>query len=214
MAVNPFGNEILSHMGVAAPTSNRTRIYTGFQIDHASGLRLSGGTSLLDQSTAIDFKNVNGVAEVVAGNTVRSGQFHVGNWRGWMPYTNNYNYLGRPDLRHKTYVSGFSGEISTKTTTYQALETDHTLLADATAGEFTITLPAVVSNLAGPSGNINRSLGRILVIKKIDVSANAVTIDGNASETIDGATTLDLTTQWQSVTLQCNGTAWFVISST
>ncbi len=48
-------------------------------------------------------------------------------------------------------------------------------------------------------------------IKKVDVSVNTVTVDGNASETIDGATTAVLTTQWESITIHCNGTAWFIL---
>jgi hypothetical protein len=75
-----------------------------------------------------------------------------------------------------------------------------TQLTDASAGAFTVNLPAATA-----------ALGLIYNLKKIDASANAVTIDANASETIDGALTLALTTQWQSTRIQSNGTAWFVL---
>lgn len=76
---------------------------------------------------------------------------------------------------------------------------DGLLLADATAAAITVTLPAAAS-----------SAGRWLVVKKIDASANLVTLDGNASETIDGATTKALTAQYDSITVHCDGIAWWV----
>jgi hypothetical protein len=77
---------------------------------------------------------------------------------------------------------------------------DYTLVCDATAAGFTVTLPAAATNT-----------GRIFNIKKVDSSVNAVTIDGNGAETIDGAATLAITTQWTSIKVQCTGTAWIVI---
>lgn len=79
--------------------------------------------------------------------------------------------------------------------------TQHTLLVDATAANRTITLPAA----SGVSG-------RIYVIKKIDSSANTVTIDPNAAELIDGAATKVLSAQWDSLTIQSDGTSWFIIA--
>jgi hypothetical protein len=48
-------------------------------------------------------------------------------------------------------------------------------------------------------------------VKKIDVSAFTVTIDGNASETIDGVTTKVITAQFALFTIQSNGTGWDII---
>jgi phosphatidate phosphatase APP1 len=78
--------------------------------------------------------------------------------------------------------------------------THHTVLCDATSAGFTITLPTAAS-----------SSGRIYIIKKIDATVNVVTIDGDGSETIDGATTQSLSTQWQTLRIQSNGTSWYVI---
>lgn len=90
--------------------------------------------------------------------------------------------------------------IATKTTTYTALPTDDILLGDASGGAFSITLPAATA-----------STGLVLTIKKIDASANAVTIDGNASETIDGATTKALGSQYASYEIACDGSAWYIV---
>jgi hypothetical protein len=86
-----------------------------------------------------------------------------------------------------------------KTTTYTALLTDDAIECDASGGAFTVTLPAAAT-----------STGVKYYIKKTDASANAVTIDGNASETIDGATTKALSSQWASYTIICNGSSWSI----
>jgi hypothetical protein len=75
-----------------------------------------------------------------------------------------------------------------------------TVLVDATAANVVITLPAAADNES-----------RLYNVKKIDAGANTVTADANASETIDGQATQVLTTQYQSMTLQSNGTAWFIV---
>jgi hypothetical protein len=67
----------------------------------------------------------------------------------------------------------------------------------ASGGAVTITFYAA-------SGNA----GKIITVKKTDSSANAVTLDGNASETLDGATTLALSNQYDSATFVCDGTNW------
>jgi NADPH-dependent ferric siderophore reductase len=98
-------------------------------------------------------------------------------------------------------AAGAIQAIVSKTSAYTATVNDRTILVDATGGAVTVTLPAAADNS-----------GRIYTVKKVDSSANAVTVDGNASETIDGATTRVLSEQWEEVTFQCNGTSWFVLS--
>ena len=92
-----------------------------------------------------------------------------------------------------------------KTSDYQSVEADRDKLirADATSGAVTVTLVA-----AATAGD-----GFMLAIKKIDSSGNAVIIDGNASETIDGAATVTLSNQYEVAILICNGTSWNIINS-
>lgn len=78
-----------------------------------------------------------------------------------------------------------------KSATYTAVDGD-AVMADATTAAFTVTLPAATS-------------GRRVLIKKIDASANAVTIGA----TVDGTVNPTLTFQWQSMALIADGTAWF-----
>ncbi len=94
----------------------------------------------------------------------------------------------------------FGAAIVTKTSTYTATANDFTILCDATGGAITINLPAA-------SGCARR----IYNIKKIDSSGNGVTIDGNASETIDGSTTKSTTTQYTNFQIQCDGSNWYIL---
>jgi hypothetical protein len=47
-------------------------------------------------------------------------------------------------------------------------------------------------------------------IIKTDSSANAVTVDGNGSETISGALTLVIGVQYSGYEIACDGTGWHI----
>ena len=81
-------------------------------------------------------------------------------------------------------------------------DTNHTVLVNAAGGVKTVNLPAA-------SG----ATGKTFIIKKTDSSSNNVTIDPNASETIDGSSTFAFNAQYRAVTIQCDGTNWHIISS-
>lgn len=99
-------------------------------------------------------------------------------------------------------TGGLQTNYSAKTTTYTIVSTDYTVTGDATSGAFTITLPTAAS-----------VAGKIYVIKKTDASGNAVTVGTTSSQTIDGATTYALATQYKYVTVQSNGSNWFIIGN-
>ena len=89
------------------------------------------------------------------------------------------------------------GAVATKSGVYTITNADETLLCDATSGAFAITLPAAPVS------------GEWYSIQKIDSSVNAVTIGGNGKNVM-GAASQTLPAQWNSYTVQYNGTAWFV----
>ena len=91
-------------------------------------------------------------------------------------------------------------EVRRVTASGNVLGTDYLILADATAGAVTVTLPKA-----------SDSLGRILLVKKLDASANAVTIDGDGTETIDNLASVAITTQNTTVRMLCDGLAWWRI---
>lgn len=73
------------------------------------------------------------------------------------------------------------------------------VLVDASGGSRTVTLYAA----SGRSGNQ-------VSVKKTDSSANTVTIDGNASETIDASTTQVISAQFTSLSMVCDGSNWHI----
>ncbi len=90
--------------------------------------------------------------------------------------------------------------VATKTANYTALQSDDVILGDATSGAITITLPTAVG-----------FSGKVFNVKKTDSSVNSVTIATTSSQTIDGALTAPLISQYQSLTLVSNGTNWSVL---
>ncbi len=88
----------------------------------------------------------------------------------------------------------------TKTGDYTLTADDVTVFADSSGGAITITLPAV-SGLAGTFYHI----------KKVDTSGNSVTLDANGSETIDKQLTQVITASYTSITVQTDGTEWWII---
>ena len=81
------------------------------------------------------------------------------------------------------------------------VENDYDMFkVDTTGGNVTVTLPAAQLHS-----------GRVINIKRMDASANTLTVDGNAAETIDGSATLLIPTQYESFTLLCDGTGWIII---
>ena len=68
------------------------------------------------------------------------------------------------------------------------------------SGGYSVTLPPVAD-----------SKDRVLVFKRFTTASN-VTIDGNGSETIDGATTMVLAADYTSIIIVCDGDEWHIIS--
>jgi hypothetical protein len=85
-------------------------------------------------------------------------------------------------------------------TTYTIEGKKFILVDDDTAGAaVTITLPPAID-----------STDRVIVVKKIGSTA-AVTVDGNSSELIDGATTTSIVSQYTALQLVSDGANWFKI---
>jgi hypothetical protein len=92
--------------------------------------------------------------------------------------------------------------LSSVSTTSSLPVTARFVAADATAGAITLTLPAasVVAQ-------------RVIVVQKVDSSGNAVTLDGNGAETINGSATIALASRYDTVQLYSSGLGWTVIAA-
>lgn len=94
-----------------------------------------------------------------------------------------------------------STSISADTTVTSASNTN--IFADATSGNITVTLPAASTT------------DKKFLVKKIDSSANTVTVTRAGSDTIEGSNTVVLTAQYQWLVVQSDGTAtWKVVGRT
>lgn len=104
----------------------------------------------------------------------------------------NDNFAARHSLDRTTITHAASP--------YTVLASDQWIEADASAGAITILLPAVAS-----------SDNRSIYVTTKSVAGGNVTIDGNASETINGSTTLVLSAQYAGKRLLCNSSGWYAI---
>jgi len=71
------------------------------------------------------------------------------------------------------------------------------VLADASTGAITITLPSPAANAR-------------VAVKKVDSSTNNVTVDAGTAN-IDGDTTFTLEIQYESYEFYCDGTEWYIL---
>lgn len=102
----------------------------------------------------------------------------------------------------RDYVGQDKAPITTVTTntTLDADVDGGTVLVDATAGNVTVTLPAAAD-----------ADERRYSIKRLDASVNTVTIAADGAELIDGSNTATLVVQYESVTIHCDGSAWWIL---
>lgn len=78
------------------------------------------------------------------------------------------------------------------------------VLADATDGTITINLPPVAT-----------AAGKVITVKKVGTGTNAITLDPNESETIEGASNYAALDAANDVaTFGCDGTQWVLLGST
>lgn len=100
-----------------------------------------------------------------------------------------------------TFYGGFGLEASLTTATVTLNKYSSPFRpVDATAGNITITLPTAVGTYV------------MFSFVRKDASANTVTIDGNGSETINGALTYALASQYSAVTIMSDGANWFIVN--
>jgi hypothetical protein len=112
--------------------------------------------------------------------------------------TTTDNNVDKLQVNGSIQGTGFNQAYTARTTTYTATTSDYFI--DCTSGTFTVNLFTAVGNT-----------GRILIIK--NSGTGTITVDPNGSQTIDGATTQSLATQWSRVHIISDGANWKIISN-
>ena len=157
----------------------------------------------MDTAQQIGWTSASGIeyASDVALRRASAGVLSLAVGSAFIGGVANTQDLGASSSRWRdTYTNGLLVGRAAKTTTYVVAAGDSLISADATSGAFTVNLPAAASHT-----------GRVIYVKKTDSSANAVTVDGNASELVDGALTQQIFLQYECLQLICTGTAWEVV---
>lgn len=98
-----------------------------------------------------------------------------------------------------TPAAGGATSVRSVTSNTTVLADDDIILADATTGQITVTLPSAAT------------AGRNLTVKKMDASSNAVVLNRVGSDTIDGDTQLYITSQYDAPMIQSDGSRWNLI---
>ena len=118
----------------------------------------------------------------------------------FVSYSHEDEELVYPEIRWMQDQGFLQSIVTVITTTHTAGTEDIILVDDDTAGgAVTVTLPPVVENK-----------GVLIYIKKTG-STGTVTVDANLLESIDGATTSAMTTQYDSLTIACDGLSWHIL---
>lgn len=191
------------------------------------GVSIADGVGIFDGdgSGAIRFKRskVNKVGKTyrLQFDVINTNGYDLGDVNGSIKYGTQtvgtkvvYYTASYVDLSIKAYTGGGAVDVTidnvslkevlspkvknieSNTANYTATFADDIITMDATGGNRTVTLPTA-STVKGQS----------FFVKKIDVSANTVTVVG----TIDGVTNKVLSTQYQSVTVISNGTDYYIV---
>ena len=189
--------------------------YSNIAFGYDAGRRISGGGANQTSNTSIYIgedtrSSANGnTNEMVFGHTAigqGSNTVTLGNssitktfLRGnTMVNTTTDNGVDELQVNGSIQGTGFNQAYTARTTTYTAANTDYFI--DCTTGTFTVNLFTAVGNT-----------GRILIIK--NSGTGTITVDPNGSQTIDGATTQTLSTQWSRVHIISDGANWKIISN-
>ena len=166
--------------------------------------------SNVDDSTILNkIKNVDGSGSGLDADTVDGYETSTTSAANSIPISDSNGYLNSwinqgsgsgldADLLDGKESTAFEEHITVTNITadYTSSTNNEVILADATSATITITLTT--------ASNIKVS------VKKIDSSTNTVTIQASSGN-IDGQTSITLSNQYESKTLVCDGSNWWII---
>jgi len=179
--------------GDVTGTQGATSVAT---VGGVSAANVAAGANLANGATS-----ANTAAKLVARDA--SGNFAAGAiTAASMRVTTNLG-VGTSTAHTAIQVAGpVATAVTTKTAAYTISDTDSIVIADATTAAYGLTLPSAVG-----------IAGRQYLIKKRDSSANAVTVATTSSQTIDGASSFVLGSQWVFVTVISDGANWIIAAT-
>lgn len=126
-----------------------------------------------------------------------------------LPYYNITSDFLRNVINELNLVaaSSLGSKATAKNVDYQMVYTDGTILVTTGAADKTITLPSIASSTFTFNGS---TFYRIYNIKKVDSGAGKVIVAPQNS-LLDGATTKNLSSQYDCLTVQPDGSNWHIL---
>jgi hypothetical protein len=150
-----------------------------------SGPRLMSGSAIPTSGPGTGW----GLGDIIINNNPQSGAPFA-----WMCIS-----AGNPGIW--TAFGGNGPATPVTTANYSLLPSDNTIEANATSNAITLTLP-----------NATTSTGKSYLIIKTDATANTVTVNTTASQTIDGTASRVLSGQWNVIDVRSDGTNWITVN--
>jgi len=195
-AVN-LGNATSDDLTISASLASSIPIKTAFAFDIGAAT-----LGLRDLYFGSDDAAANTV-KVRAGTVAADKVFTLPEITMTMPIADGAakDYMQTDGAGAMSFVGGPA--LTAKTTTYIVTTADKLITADTSGGAWSLTLYAA-------SGNA----GRVLEVIKTTSDTNVLTIDGDGTETINGALTIKLNTQYESAKIMCDGSNWFIVDRT
>lgn len=167
--------------------------------------RLLGGTVVIVNSeltthkiTAFPASNQVTLEGDISGNNTKTVHIH---YPGINIKENGLTGIGETNPQSTLHVGGSLTLPITTLSSDTTIGIQHyTIICDSSGGVKTITLPS----------NSNLLTGRVYIVKR--VGSNNVVVATNDSATIDGASTQTLSSNYERITVQSDGTNWHIIN--
>jgi len=204
------GSTTVVNIGSATGTSTVTFNGGISATSLASGTITFGGTSQTGTNT-FGQSTVSGTTNIASGATA-SGSTKTINFgaNGLSGSTTTINIgssvsgaTSTTALNGITTTAGVRQALTTKTGAYTLTTLDYTVLGNASTASFSLTLPTAVG-----------ATGQVYIIKKVDSTANTVTILTTSSQLIDGQSSKVLSYQYDGLQLQSDNANWMIIGNT
>lgn len=169
-------------------------------------LYVNGGTFSASVGTLL-IQDSNIVIADGAPALSASQGFTIGGGAGFATFqvgdgsSTNTAFVSSLELKASKFIGAVEGAVAetVETLSTSAVAAASIVLCDAVSAGFTVTLPSAV----GKSG-------QFIKVKKIDNTENAVVIDANGSETIDGVLTVTIDSPFAGLMLVSNNSNWFI----